>query len=152
MDRKIKIIFILVVVICIGSIYWKHSKEEEMTASKEYDFIWECDGDKARVEGLMDGNCFKKVVLPSEIALASSFSIETGKMQVISISEEAFYNLDKIESITIPITITEIGKNAFYGCKNIKNVSYLGTQEQWNKVKIERGNECLLNADFGFKM
>ena len=41
---------------------------------------------------------------------------------VTAIDKEAFYNCDKIISITIPNTIERIGKQAFYDCDNIKNI------------------------------
>ena len=52
----------------------------------------------------------------------------------------------KITRVTIPCSVTNIGNFAFYNCNTLKNVYFLGTFEQWNKVSIGSDNECLENA------
>lgn len=37
-------------------------------------------------------------------------------------------------SAAIPDSVTEIGKYAFEGCFNLKDIYYGGTYEQWNKI------------------
>ena len=48
--------------------------------------------------------------------------------------------------ITIPSGVKNIGEYAFYGTDNLKDVTYLGTETQWNKVRIQAYNEALLSA------
>ena len=63
------------------------------------------------------GSCTDaNVIIPSEY---------NGK-PVTKISDWAFMNSKNIESIYIPNTITEIGYNAFSGCKNLSDVSIDG--------------------------
>jgi len=60
----------------------------------------------------------------------------------------AFYNCKNLTSITIPKTVSSIGKNVFLNCVSIKKVLFNGTDEEWKKIKVETtGNETLLNAD-----
>ena len=42
--------------------------------------------------------------------------------QVTTIGDNAFYKSEKLESIDIPDTVTSIGKYAFAGCKNLRDV------------------------------
>ncbi len=48
-------------------------------------------------------------------------SVSDGK--VVGIGDSAFYNCNKITSITIPTTITSIGTAAFYHCTKLNNVT-----------------------------
>ena len=47
---------------------------------------------------------------------------------------EFFYN-KHVESIVIPTSICRIGYNAFAYCKNLKNISFKGTVDQWNAIE-----------------
>ena len=40
----------------------------------------------------------------------------------------------KLESVTLPSTLTKIGSGAFYGCKSLATINYTGTEEQWNAI------------------
>jgi hypothetical protein len=65
---------------------------------------------------------------------------------VINIGADAFYSCNGLTCITIPGSIKTIGFSAFSSCKNLENVYYNGSEEQWNKINIERYNECLTTA------
>lgn len=39
-----------------------------------------------------------------------------------------------------------LNKGAFNNCTNLSQVNYRGTEEQWNKISIEVGNDYLLKA------
>lgn len=54
-------------------------------------------------------------------------------------------------SLTIGKNLVSIGGNAFKNCSNLKDVYYGGTQEDWDKIEILEGNECLLNATIHFE-
>ena len=56
-----------------------------------------------------------------------------------------------VKNVWIPATVKSIGKNAFCRCDNLNEIYYSGTQERWEKIVIEEGNEDLLNANYHFK-
>ena len=65
---------------------------------------------------------------------------------VTSIGAFAFYCCSKLETVTIPEDMSEIGAAAFYGCNSLTDVYYCGTEEEWNAITIESGNDPLLDA------
>ena len=54
-----------------------------------------------------------------------------------------------LAKVTLPSTITSIGSGAFYQCFALKDMDYLGTEEQWNTL-ITFGSSwnASVNADF----
>jgi len=85
----------------------------------------------------------------------------------------AFYNYDRLESITIPDSVTsigsytfnscnrlktitigtgiqKIGNHAIYGCGELQTVNYKGTAAQWSEVVIQAKNESLLSATINY--
>ena len=54
------------------------------------------------------------------------------------IGDQEFHGCSSLTSVTIPNTITEIGVEAFSSCTNLKSITYLGTKDQWNKIKLGR--------------
>ena len=69
---------------------------------------------------------------------------------VNNIEGRAFRECSRLTSITIPASVTNIGYYAFYDCDNLTTVNYRGTQEQWNAIAIESGNEDLTNATINY--
>lgn len=55
-----------------------------------------------------------------------------------------------LEEVHIFPSVTDIAESAFYGCNSLKTIYFYGTQEQWNKIEIEKYNEALLNAEIVF--
>ncbi len=78
-------------------------------------------------------------VIPEEIEGAA----------VTSIGDNAFKNGDAIISISIPVTITSIGENAFDGTF-CQSVHYGGSYEQWNAIEMDSGNDLFLNAEIQY--
>ena len=70
---------------------------------------------------------------------------------VSSIGNYAFYCCSSLISISISDSITEIGDGAFSGCNSLKDVYYSQSQEQWNKIHMGYGNECLTNATIHYR-
>ncbi len=66
-----------------------------------------------------------------------------------SIGNYAFSSCSHLETINLPDGIELIGDYAFYGCSSIKVVNYGGSDEQWSKIAIGIGNECLTAARNG---
>lgn len=77
----------------------------------------------------------------------TSFSIPNS---VTSIGEYAFFRCSSLKSLTIPDCVTNIGESAFSECSNLIDVHYSGSEERWNKVAIDFGNECLTSATIHF--
>lgn len=68
-----------------------------------------------------------------------------------TITENSFYNVNTMEKLGLCKEIEYIGKYAFSGCTNLKDVYYEGTKEEWEKVQImEDENDVLLNATMHF--
>ncbi len=51
-----------------------------------------------------------------------------------SIGDNTFRNCSNLTSITIPKSVTSIGGYAFFGCGSLKDIYYLGTEEDWNAI------------------
>lgn len=58
---------------------------------------------------------------------------------VIKINNNAFVD-DNILSITIPNSVTTITSGAFINCRNLTNITYQGTKEQWKAISF--GDHC----------
>lgn len=65
---------------------------------------------------------------------------------ITKIDSAAFSGCSGVTSVTIPKSVTFINGLAFYGCTKLEKVYYKGSQALWDKILIEKENECLLNA------
>lgn len=72
-------------------------------------------GKTVRYEGFSD-KYFSSVSIP-DVA-----EINGEEYKVTQIANNALKNVAKLKKLTIGKNITSIGKNAFYGCKNLKNI------------------------------
>lgn len=65
-----------------------------------------------------------------------------------AIGNYAFYGYKKFENVTIPATVTKIGKDIFGECENLQKIYYEGSQEQWWNINFaEYSPLYLTNAD-----
>ena len=65
---------------------------------------------------------------------------------VTSIGKFAFDNCTSLTSVTIPNSVTSIRESAFEDCTRLKDVYYTGSQSDWKKISIGSYNDCLTNA------
>ncbi|MDE5584552.1 MAG: leucine-rich repeat protein [Ruminococcus sp.] len=64
---------------------------------------------------------------------------------ITEIGKGAFYQND-LHEIYLPVSLILIGENAFYDCTNLTDIYYSGTEEQWRAISIADGNESLENV------
>lgn len=53
---------------------------------------------------------------------------------VTFIGRSAFQGCTSLTSVNIPDSVTSIGNSAFYGCSSLTSINYTGTLEQWNNI------------------
>lgn len=54
---------------------------------------------------------------------------------VVSLGERAFEYSNRTKTLTIPSSVTYIGKEAFIGCSNLTSIIYHGTRAQWEAIE-----------------
>ena len=62
---------------------------------------------------------------------------------VENISSYAFRDNAYLESVTIPESVTEIGKKAFDQCTSLTEIYYSGSEMGWNKITVGDDNSAL---------
>ncbi len=68
---------------------------------------------------------------------------------VKTIDDSAFYGT-KLKNVKLPNSITKIGDHVFDDCENLKTITFVGTEEEWNKIDISSENEALENIKIEF--
>ena len=70
---------------------------------------------------------------------------------VTSVAMYAFSENPYLETLTIPNSLIKVGDSAFFNCKNLRSVSYNGTEEEWNQITIGLLNEKLTGANIQYQ-
>ena len=70
-----------------------------------------------------DGTTLTKWV-GSQTATVVDLTQNEALKQITKVGEDAFKGQQKITEITLPSTVKSIGKRAFYGCKDLKNITF----------------------------
>ncbi|MCD8089181.1 MAG: leucine-rich repeat domain-containing protein [Clostridiales bacterium] len=65
---------------------------------------------------------------------------------VTEISSGAFYNSPSLATVTVSTSLSYVGESAFECCDSLKTVNYDGSEDDWNNINIEGGNDALVNA------
>ncbi len=164
LDKKFFILiglFILMFFVLRNWYYHKLAEVSTFRMDDEFNMNAEGTGPKEQngavemvVKGLEDSEekeLFKNVIIPTESVGIFGASSEKTKFRYVEITNGAFENNAHMEYIFIPKTMEKIGLNAFRSCKKLKKVSYEGTKEEWNKIKILEGNDELINAEIKYK-
>ncbi len=63
-----------------------------------------------------------KFVEDGNVVIPASIEVDGETYTVTSIANEAFKDVEDVETVTLPRTLKEIGKGAFSGCKALKEV------------------------------
>lgn len=64
---------------------------------------------------------------------------------VTTLSANAFADCAALEMIVIPASVTTIEKKVFSGCDNLKDIYYLGGQQQWAAISKDYMGNAPLN-------
>ena len=91
-----------------------------------------------------EGNCLVEKATGT-LLLGSAQSVIPDDVK--KIGDNAFYNNEAIREIALPKGVTRIGTAAFNGCKGLTSLTFLGTQEEWERV--EKGDGWCDYAPFG---
>ena len=155
MKKRLIIVFFCMAIVIVASLMLpKLNLNIKRTASGEDGFSYAQGFYQSEGECYVDGS---RVQEPSVIKIPESAKViklgeDTAKVRTImGIAPEAFKDEAKLEEVVIPVTVKEIGKDAFLNCDNITKVTFLGTKEEWEKVDIEKGNESLTKVNVDFK-
>ena len=129
--------------LCGASVYWEYA-HDVLTIYGEGDMYADFNYSSATVYSPGGNQPWKK--LPFMVV-----SINPG---VTSIGENAFSGHTFLGVVVIPASMQFIWDNAFASSSNISDVYYEGTQAQWNKVILGKGNGYLENAiiHYNYKM
>ncbi len=75
-----------------------------------------------------------KVICAGAFANCSSLISITIPDSVTSIGRETFYGCSALESVTLGNSVTNIGQSAFTSCSNLTKITFQGTKAQWNAI------------------
>lgn len=62
------------------------------------------------------------------VNIPDSITVNQVTYKVTEIAANAFKNQKKIRKVVVPSGVSRIGKKAFYGCKNLKNITVKTTK------------------------
>ena len=71
---------------------------------------------------------------------------------VTALGYRTFYGCTALERVSIPVSVTEIGKESFTQCPALTEVQYDGMVGGWNKIAIGEGNDCLTDEIVKYKV
>lgn len=130
----------------------------------------------AQVECFVIPNTVKNITMKAFMSNANIVEIiaeESPEEVKLSIQQEAFAYMSKLENVTINRVLNligykafagcsnlneitflsikcSIGKDAFANCNNLSNVNYCGTEEEWNRISKSEGNEVFTNTTINY--
>lgn len=56
-----------------------------------------------------------------------------------TIGARAFYNCEAMRKLSLPKTLQSVGREIFYGTKELRTLYYNGSSGQWSRVEKEKG-------------
>lgn len=118
--KSYKLLIVLVISIIFVSLTGCNSPKEKIVDGFRFNIIDE----RANILGYEGSK--KNLIIPRVL----------DDYQVVSIEKEAFANLEILESIEIPNTISKVGEHAFKDAHNLRSVTF---EEKSKLTKIEKG-------------
>ena len=97
----------------------------------------------------------KSITIPDSVTLIDEFAFYrceslksvTIPNGIVSIGAYAFSDCSNLDSVTIHTSVVRIEYGAFCDCLSLRDIFYMGTEDEWNKISIDSDdNECLTNA------
>ena len=89
-------------------------------------------------------------IIMSEMSVTNGNTSLAGDLviqdSVTSIESFAFRDCTGLTSVTISENMRTVEMFAFNRCTGLTDVYYTGSEEQWNSIVIDRGNDSLKNA------
>ena len=67
-----------------------------------------------------------------------------------SIGDYAFFACKALAEIPLPKSLKYVGESAFYKCADLSTVYYEGSQDAFNEIKFENGNQPVLDATINY--
>ena len=100
------------------------------------------------LDGVLYSKAQDTLVIYPAAKTDAAYTIPSG---VTSVAMYAFSENPYLETLTIPNSLIKVGDSAFYNCKNLRAVSYNGTEEEWNQITIGLLNEKLTGANIQYQ-
>lgn len=103
--------------------------------------------------GAFEASCPESLYIPGTVSDIGKLTFNTSaRLEHVTIGnglpaipDEAFRACWSLSDITIPASVTKIGKGAFMGCNELADVYYGGTQAQWNAIEFIEDDNVLHN-------
>ena len=100
------------------------------------------------LDGVLYSKAQDTLVIYPAAKTDAAYTIPSG---VTSVAMYAFSENPYLETLTIPNSLIKVGDSAFFNCKNLRSVSYNGTEEEWNQITIGLLNEKLTGATIQYQ-
>ncbi len=84
-----------------------------------------------------------------EVDHSSPFSFDEDITKIViengitTIGSAAFSYCENVTNVSIPYSISEIGEDAFYGIYDLQEITYQGSEDDWNEITIGEYNYAL---------
>ena len=95
-------------------------------------------------QGVFSGDRFITSITLGEGVESIGYLVEKGECGSV------FEGCTALESVTLPKSLTNIYANSFNGCSSLKNVSYRGSETDFKKVVIGKGNTELTDKSVNY--
>ena len=91
-------------------------------------------------------SALKEIAIPESVTVIDSSAFNSSGLSyvleipknVTTIGYRAFWNCSDLAMVVLPKSLKTIGRQAFYSCANLTDIFYLGSEEEWNAVKLEQ--------------